>query len=103
MDDEVIVPSFDIEQDKPFEVVSEEKQQLSTEQLYQQEFKDDKFPAIRQHFEHLIAQYGDISVLAGLPSQDFEIVVKTKAAIVSELKDLLGFIDQLTKVDGDGR
>lgn len=103
MDDEVILPSFDIEQDKPLAVVTEENEQQKSERLIKLEVQDPKFPMLRAHWEGIAEQYGDISVLAGLPSEDFEVVVKTKAAIVSEIRDLLGVIDQISQVDGDGK
>lgn len=103
MDTEVILPSFDVEQEKPLEVVEQENEQQVAERLLTQEIKSAQFPMLREHFEKIIEDYGDITILAGLPSEDFVLTVKTKAAIVSELRELLRFIDQLTQVQEDGK
>lgn len=107
MDDEVITPqlaTFDIEAEKSEDVLDIEAEQKVPERKLAQEVADARFPLIREHFDKLIEEYGDITVLAGLESKDFEITVKTKAAIVTELRQLLAYIDQVTQmVDEDGK
>lgn len=110
MDDtDVIVPeltaSFDVEAVKPVEVQEIEGEQKAIEKRVKAEIENSKFPLIRQHFEMLVEKYNDVRVLSetNRTGSKFEVMVRTKAAIVAELKDFLDFIDQISEsnqVDG---
>jgi hypothetical protein len=109
MDSDVIVPelaSFDIEAEKDEQVSENEGLQKLFEKQIHTESNSTLFPAIRKHFEELIEQYGDIRTLADLeiPGEQLVIALKTKAAVVYELKNFLQMIDQVNEtVEEDAR
>lgn len=107
MDSEVVVPqlepSYDVEADKPLEVVNQELEQKAIERDLKAETEKPQFPLIRQHFVDLINSYNSVRTLVGLSDKGFVSEARAKAAIVNELEDLLSAIDQLSEVDsGDG-
>lgn len=109
-DTDVIVPdltsSFDVEAVKTIEVQEIEGEQKAIEKRVKAEVDNPKFPLIRQHFEMLVEKYNDIRTLSetNRTGNKFEVMVRTKAAIVAELTDFLSFIDQISEstdqVDG---
>ena len=102
MDDVVVPqldPSFDVEAEKPLDVVTQEQEQKAIELALTKEVSDPKFPLIRQHFLHLIESYGDVRTLVGLSDKGFVAEARAKAVLVKELQDLVAGLDQLSEVD----
>lgn len=94
-DMDVVLPemSFDIESEKPEEVINEEQQQKAIERMLGKEAQNSQFPLIRQHIENLIEVYSDLSVFTQIPDAERSSQVLARAMFVSEMRDLLHIVD----------
>jgi hypothetical protein len=103
MNDEVVLPqlepSVDVQELQDGSVIEQENEQKALEVRLRNEVEHPNFPIIRQHFEQLIKDYGNVATLVDLSEQKFVAEARAKAVIVKELQDLLTAIDQLTEVD----
>lgn len=99
-DNEVIIPTsndFNLEAEKTDELKQIEAEQQITQRHLANEALDEKFPLIRDHFEKLIEEYNNVSVLAGLPVDEIAVTAKARATIVAELKLVLHHIDEAVR------
>lgn len=95
MDSDVVLPvsSFDIEAEKPLEVIQEEQDQKVLERYLAKEAQRKEFPMIRQHIETLIDQFNDMRALALLPDAERSSQAVGRAFFVDQMYSLLAMID----------
>ena len=105
---DIIIPDtsgFDIDADKPSDVIEQETEQQAIERGLKVESNLPKFYYIRKHFEELIELYSDSRHLIDTPhtGMAFEVFVRVKAGMAEELQTFLQMIDQVNEVDEDAR